>query len=255
VRSASEAFSLAGEIAVITGGGSGLGLGMGRAFVSAGARVVLVGRRERVLREAVDQLGAQATFVVHDVTRFAEASSFIDRIASEIGTPTILVNNAGNHLKKSALETTPEEFQAVLDTHVMASFALTRAVAPGMVAHGRGSIVFIASMASYLGIPQVVAYTAAKSAYVGMVRSLAVELGPSGIRVNGIAPGWIDTDMLRRAVDHDPPRKARILARTPLGRFGDPAEIGWTAVFLCSPGAAFVSGVMLPVDGGAVFAF
>ena len=110
-------------------------------------------------------------------------------------------------------------------------------------------------MASLFGIPQVVAYSAAKSAYVGMVRTLAVELGPQGIRVNAIAPGWIESDMMNAALSKDPARSAKILSRTPLNRFGQAEDIGWAAVYLCSPAAKFVTGVVLPVDGGASIGF
>ena len=110
-------------------------------------------------------------------------------------------------------------------------------------------------MASLMGIPLVVAYSAAKSAYVGMVRTLSVELGASGVRVNAIAPGWIQSDMMEKALSGDPTRKAKILGRTPLNCFGAPDDIGWAAVYLCSPAAKFVTGVVLPVDGGAAEAF
>jgi gluconate 5-dehydrogenase len=123
------------------------------------------------------------------------------------------------------------------------------------VARKAGSILFIASMTSFMGMPQVVAYAAAKSAYLGLVRSLAVEWGPHGVRVNAIAPGWIASPMLERALSGDPVRKGKILGRTPLGSFGDPDDIGWAAVYLASPAAKFVNGVVLPVDGGAAIGF
>ncbi len=110
-------------------------------------------------------------------------------------------------------------------------------------------------MASLFGIPNVFAYSAAKSAYLGMVRALATEVSPSGVRVNAIAPGWIETDMVRKAMAGDPARKRRILARTPLGRFGEPDDIGAAAVYLCSPAAKFVTGAVLPVDGGVSIGF
>ena len=124
-----------------------------------------------------------------------------------------------------------------------------------MIARGSGSILFLASMASLFGIPQVVAYSAAKSAYVGMVRALATELSPHGVRVNAIAPGWIETEMTRKAMDGDPERKRKILSRTPMGRFGTAEDVGMAAVYLSSPAARFVTGVVLPVDGGASIGF
>jgi gluconate 5-dehydrogenase len=248
-------FQLADEVALVTGGGTGLGLGIARSMVRAGARVVLVGRRQEVLTRAVDALGPAASYELHDVTRVAEAASLSRRVEERVGPISILVNNAGVHLKKPAMETTEEEFLQVFNTHVMGAFALTRAVAPGMVERRRGSILFIASMASLFGIPQVVAYTAAKTAYVGLVNALTVELSPHGVRVNAIAPGWIDTDMLRRAIAGDSERESKILSRTPMNRFGTPEDVGQAAVYLCSPAAQFVTGVVLPVDGGASIGF
>jgi len=248
-------FRLEGEQALITGGGSGLGLAMARAMVKAGARVILAGRREDLLRKAAQSIGEQAGCVRHDVDKLDEAPALVKKVTSRFGPITILVNNAGVHLKKPALETTEKEFLQVLTTHVLGAHALSRAVAPGMMERGGGSILFIASMASLFGIPQVVAYSAAKTAYLGMVRALATELSPHGVRVNAIAPGWIETDMSRRALEGDPERKKRILARTPMGRFGQAADVGMAAVYLSSPAARFITGVVLPVDGGASIGF
>jgi gluconate 5-dehydrogenase len=248
-------FRLEGEIALITGGGTGLGLAMARRMASAGAKVVLAGRRAAVLKEAAASIGAQAGIVVCDVTRFKEGVRVVARAAALFGPITVLVNNAGVHLKKPALATNEEEFLGVLKTHVLGAHSLTRAVLPGMLRRRHGSIIFIASMASLFGVPNVFAYGAAKSAYLGMVRALATEVSPAGVRVNAIAPGWIETDMTRRAMAGDPTRKRRILARTPLGRFGEPDDIGAAAVYLCSPAAKFVTGAVLPVDGGVSIGF
>jgi gluconate 5-dehydrogenase len=249
-------FNLTGETALITGGGTGLGLGMAKCLANAGAKVVLVGRREDELKKAVATIGAQASFVAHDITQLNRASELVAAAEEAAGTPiSILVNNAGIHLKKPAVETKPEEFQSVLTTHVCAAQALTTAVLPGMLARGHGNILFTASMASLFGIPLVIAYSAAKSAYVGMVRTLATEVSGQGVRVNAIAPGWIESPMLRKALDSDPARSAKILSRTPMGKFGEPDDIGNAAVFLCSPAAKFITGVVLPVDGGASIGF
>jgi len=223
--------------------------------VSAGAKVILAGRRTAVLKESAAAIGPQAGFVVCDVTRFKDAPKVARQAEALFGPITILVNNAGIHLKKPALATTEDEFLGVLKTHVLGSHALTRAVLPGMLQRQRGSIIFIASMASLFGLPNVLAYGAAKSAYLGMVRVLATEVSPSGVRVNAIAPGWIETAMSRQAMAGDPARKRRILARTPLGRFGEPDDIGAAAVYLCSPAAKFVTGAVLPVDGGVSIGF
>ena len=248
-------FCLEGEIALITGGGTGLGLAIARCMVSAGARVVLAGRRAAVLKQAAAAIGPRAGTVVCDVTRFKDATRVVAGAGALFGPITVLVNNAGNHLKKPALETSEEEFLGVLKTHVLGAHALIRAVLPGMLRRKHGSIIFIASMASLFGIPKVFAYSAAKSAYLGMVRALATEVSPAGVRVNAIAPGWFETDITRRAMAGDPARKRRILARTPLGRFGEPDDVGAAAVYLCSPAAKFVTGAVLPVDGGVSIGF
>ena len=250
-----EAFSLSGRIALVTGGGTGLGYAMAAAFRAAGALVVITGRRNDVLQQAVASLGPGTFAFEHDVTDSPSAIGLTERISLEVGTPTILVNNAGVHLKKSVCTTTYEEFCGVLDCHIGGAFSMTQAVIPGMRSKGHGSILFIASMTSLIGMPNVVAYSAAKAGYVGMVRALASELGPDNIRVNAIAPGWIDTPMLHNALDGDPLRKAKILSRTPQGRFGSPSDIGWSAVYLSSPSASFINGVVLPVDGGASIGF
>ncbi|MEX0654625.1 MAG: glucose 1-dehydrogenase [Phycisphaeraceae bacterium] len=249
-----RAFSLAGEVALITGGGSGLGLGMARCLAAAGATVALVGRRESVLAAAAKQIGPAASAFAHDITRFEDSPALVERIGEVLGPVTVLINNAGVHLKKPAVQTSEREFQTLLDTHVLAASALTRAVAPSMVHRRHGSILFTASMTALIGMPQVLAYSAVKSACVGMVRSLAAELSPHDVRVNAIAPGWIQSEMLEQALAGDEPRKQKILARTPMGRFGEPEDIGWTAAWLCSPAARFITGVLLPVDGGAAIA-
>ncbi len=250
-----EAFRLEGKVALITGGGTGLGLGIARCFVRAGAQVRLVGRREAPLREAVAELGEKARYTVCDVTDSHALDRLVEQTESETGGISVLVNNAGVHLKKPAAETTESEFEAVLRTHVVAAFALTRRLIPGMVKRGDGTILFTASMASIFGIPYVVAYSAAKSAYLGIVRSLAAELSGNGVRVNAIAPGWIQSEMLDKALRGDEERRQRILSRTPMKCFGQPDDIGWAAVYLSSPAARFVTGVVLPVDGGASIGF
>lgn len=249
-------FSLNGETALITGGATGLGLAIAKSFVASGAKVVLVGRREAELKKSAAELGNPASFVTHDVTNHHAAAELVVAATKAAGAPpTILVNNAGIHLKKPAVDTSAEEFANVLNTHVIGAHALTRAVLPGMIERRHGSVLFIASMASLFGIPLVIAYSAAKSAHLGMVRTLAAEVSKDGVRVNAIAPGWIETEMSRKAMDGDPARKQKILGRTPLGAFGKPDDIGWAAVYLSSPAAKFVTGTILPVDGGVSIGF
>ena len=249
------AFDLTGQTALITGGGSGLGLGMAKCLVASGAKVILVGRRKDELDKAAESLGQNAFAFVGDVTKLETIPALVEQAEKLAGPISILINNAGIHLKKDAVETNDAEFASVMQTHVFGAFALTREVARGMIERKYGSIIFTASMASLFGINKVVAYAAAKSAYVGLVRTLAVEFGASGVRVNAIAPGWIHSEMSAKALDGDPARKAKILGRTPLNRLGDADDIGWSAVYLCSPAARFVTGVVLPVDGGVSIGF
>ncbi|MDD2599916.1 MAG: SDR family NAD(P)-dependent oxidoreductase [Kiritimatiellae bacterium] len=253
--SQSNPFSLHNETALITGGGSGIGLAVAQCMAEAGARVVIAGRNQVQLEEAVGTIGANAAYVQHDVTDLQGAAAFEEQVRDIAGAITILVNNAGMNLKKTALETTNEAFRQILDTHVLGAHALYRAFAPGMIKCGHGSILYTASMASFIGIPQVIAYSAAKSAYLGMVRVLATECSPFGVRVNAIAPGWITTKMSRQAMQADPTREQKVLSRTPLGHFGEPEDIGWAAVYLCSPAAKYITGAVLPVDGGTSIGF
>ncbi len=250
-----EVFSLRGELALVTGGGTGIGQAIARALHQAGAKVVLVGRREAELAATAAELGPGCSYVAHDITRFDETDALVDRITREHGPVTCLVNNAGRHLKKAAVDTSTAEFQDVLNTHIIAAHALTSAVTPGMIQRKHGTILFTASMASLFGIPLVIAYAAAKTAMTGMVRTLTTELSPHGIRVNAIAPGWIETEMSRGALANDPARKAKVIGRTPMAKLGQPEDIGWAAVYLASPAGKFVTGALLPIDGGASIGF
>ena len=187
----SKIYSLEGEHALITGGGTGLGLAMAQCFVAAGARVTIVGRRPEPLRAACQQLGANAACLAADITDPARVATLVPEAEQKQGPFTILVNNAGIHLKKPATLTSDAEFQSVIQTHLFAAFSLSREASKGMLERRRGSILFTASMTSFIGMTQVVAYSAAKSACLGVVRALAAEWSSQGIRVNAIAPGWI----------------------------------------------------------------
>lgn len=242
-------------MALVTGGGTGLGLAITQCLVEAGANVVITGRRQSVLDDAVNSLGQKVTAIANDVSRLETTPALIQHIEDRIGPIDILINNAGVHLKKTALETTDREFANVIETHVIAAFALSRETAKKMLPRKKGSIVFIASMAALMGIPDVSAYSAAKSAVLGLTRALSTEWSGQGIRVNTVVPGWIDAGMAREALERDPQRKFKILARTPLGRLGKPEDIGWAAVYLCSPAAQFITGSTLTVDGGAAVGF
>ncbi len=249
------AFSLAGEIAIVTGGGTGLGLATAKCLTAAGARVAIVGRRGEVLQGAIQEIGASAIAVIGDISDLEALPRLVAEIEARVGPCSILVNNAGVHLKKPALETSDAEFQNVLQTHLSASFALSREVGRGMIERGKGSIILTGSMANVFGIPHVAAYSAAKSALVGLTRALAVEWSGSGVRINAVVPGWIDSPMSRAALESDPARKTKILSRTPLARLGEAEDVGWASVYLCSRAAQFVTGTTLVIDGGASIGF
>lgn len=249
-------FSLQGKTAVITGGATGLGFAMTESMVNAGAKVIVLGRRAE--KSAEDSLGRLKDSVIYyscDVTDTASIPALTERILREQGPVHILCNNAGNHCKKPIEDMSCEDFSEVLKVHLVGAFALCKAFMPHMKRQGEGSILFIASMTSFIGQPYVVGYAAAKAGYLGMVHTLAAEGGSYGIRVNAIAPGWIDTPMFRKATDNDPERKAKILGRTPMKKVGEPSDIGWAAVYLCSEAAKFITGACLPVDGGALIGF
>jgi NAD(P)-dependent dehydrogenase (short-subunit alcohol dehydrogenase family) len=248
-------FSLVGQRALVTGGGTGLGLGIACCLAAAGARVAVSGRREAVLREAVAQIGNDAIALPADVSDSAAVVGLAEAAESELGPLDILVNNAGNHVRGPSLELSKQDFVSVLDVHLTGAFDLTRRMARGMVERERGSIVFVGSLNAIVGMPQVAAYAAAKAAVGGLVRQLAVEWATDGVRVNGVMPGWIDAGMAKRVLKADEGRRERALRRTPLGRLGRAEDVGCAVVYLCSPAASFVTGTMVRVDGGAAIGF
>ncbi len=250
-----QAFSLAGHRALITGGGSGLGLAIARCFAAAGSEVIVVGRDMAALEKAAAELGARACAKHYDVTETESAAAFAADVEKSCGPVSIVVNNAGNTVKKPFGEMTVAEYRQVLDVHVVGAFALTSAFLGQLRQSGRGSVLFTASMSSFLGIPMVTGYATAKSAYVGMIRSLATELAPKGVRVNGVAPGWIDTPLFRFATSNDPARLDKIMGRIPMKRVGEPEDIGWAMTYLASDAARYVTGHITVVDGGAVHGF
>ncbi|MBN2347854.1 MAG: SDR family oxidoreductase [Bacteroidales bacterium] len=243
------------KVAVITGGGSGLGLAVANKFALNNIKSILIGRDKNKLRKACSIVGPLSDCYATDLTNLAELPKLVAKIIQEHNRIDILVNNAGIHLKKSLFEVSDDEFREIVNTNQMAVFSLTREVAIYMKKQGRGSIVNISSMASRYGIPKVIAYTSSKSAVEGMTRALAVELSPIGIRVNCIAPGFIETDMSTKALNNDPERKRKVLSRTPLGRLGKSEEVAEAVFFLTSEASSFITGVILPVDGGNSIGF
>jgi NAD(P)-dependent dehydrogenase (short-subunit alcohol dehydrogenase family) len=243
------------RIAVITGGASGIGYSIAKKFVQNNIKVTLVGRDETRLKLACETLGEVADYIGCDLAQLNELPGIVQRIKEKQGRIDILVNNAGMHLKKALTDVTDEEYQRVILTNQTAMFSLTREVARIMQQQCTGVVLNISSMASQYGLPNVIAYTASKSSIEGMTRAMAVELSQYGIRVNCIAPGFIKTNMSSLALDKDPERKKRVLSRTPLGRLGKPDEVADAALFLVSGSASYITGVVLPVDGGNSIGF
>jgi len=243
------------KVALITGGASGIGYAIAKKFVQNDIRVVMGGRDQTKMKIACETLGGLSDYISCDLTRLSEIPIMVKSVIESHGRIDILVNNAGVHLKKPIADVTDEEYQRVILTNQTAMFSLTREVAEIMKVNGSGAVLNISSMASQYGLPNVIAYTASKSAIEGMTRAMAVELAPFGIRVNCIAPGFIKTNMSSLALDRDPERKQKVLSRTPLGRLGKPGEVADAAFFLVSESASFITGVVLPVDGGNSIGF
>jgi len=243
------------KTAIITGGGSGLGLAAAKKFVENQVKAIIVGRNETNLAEAADSLGALCSYKVFDLNNLSGIPALVNEITNECGPIDILVNNAGINQKKPFIEVTDDEFQKVILTNLTSVFVFSREAAKSMLQQKSGCIINISSMAAQYGIPYVIAYTAAKSAIEGMTKAMAVELSPQGIRVNCVAPGFIDTRMSAKALDTDPQRKQKVLSRTPMGKLGMAEDIAEAVWYLSSDAAKYVTGVIFPVDGGNSIGF
>lgn len=243
------------KLAIVTGGGSGLGLAIAKAFTENNIKTIIVGRDEEKLKTAKAELGENGFYKVCDLSDLSTIPALIENIITEFGEIDILVNNAGINQKKLFEEVTDEEFQRILTTNVTAVFSISREVVKDMLKRKSGCIINISSMAAQYGLPKVIAYSASKTAIDGMTRAMAVELSPNGIRVNAIAPGFIYSAMTEKALNSDPERKAKVFNRTPMGHMGQPEDIGAAALYLASDGAKYVTGVVLPVDGGNSIGF
>lgn len=248
-------FSLEGKLALVTGGGTGIGLGISKAFIEAGSRVVITGRREEILKEAVARLGAMAVYRVNDITDREKIPDLVQNIENDLGPIDILVNNAGIHHKAWAQQTTDADFERIIQTNLLSVFSLTRECARKMLERKKGSIIMISSMAGLFGVDRVVAYGVSKSALTGLVNSLVTEYSKDNVRVNAIAPGWIESNIFLNAINNDAERKQKIKNRIAMDHFGSTEDIGHAAVFLSSEGAKYITGIILPVDGGATINF
>ncbi len=243
-------------IALITGGSSGIGYAIAQRFVQEGYTTLITGRNTEKLTRAAQELGPHCHGIPFDMDALEQIPAFVQRVRQNFGTIDVLVNNAGINQKKPFLEVTDTDFERIILTNQKALFAMSREVVKVMLQQEtHGTIVNISSMASQYGIPQVIAYTAAKTALEGMTRAMAVELSPQGIRVNCVAPGFIKTEMSSRALDNDPARKNKVLSRTPMGRLGSTTEVANAVYFLASEQASFITGEILKVDGGNASGF
>lgn len=247
--------SLSQQIAIVTGGASGIGLSITKKFSEQGIFTVIIGRDKDKLQAVQEQLGKMVTTISFDVDQLAAIPALVEKIAKQYGRIDILVNNAGINQKKNFTEVTDEEFQSVMHTNVNAVFSLSREVVKVMEVQGSGSIINISSMAAQYGLPKVIAYTASKSAIEGMTKAMASELSGKGIRINAIAPGFIATDMSSKALNGDEDRKQKVLSRTPMGYLGQPSDIADAVLFFATASSKYITGTSLCVDGGNAIGF
>lgn len=243
-----KAFDLAGKVAIVTGGNGGIGLGIARGLAAAGAKVVVAGRNAQKSATAAKEIGGIA--IETDVLQESSCKALIAKTISQLGRLDILVNNAGINIRKQPEEYSLAEWHQVIDSNLTSAFACSQAAYPEMKQAGAGKIINIGSMMSIFGASFTAPYAASKGGIVQMTRAMACAWAKDHIQVNAVLPGWIDTDLTRRGREQIAGLHERVLARTPAGRWGDPADFAGIAVFLSSAASDFLTGTAIPVDGG-----
>jgi NAD(P)-dependent dehydrogenase (short-subunit alcohol dehydrogenase family) len=246
-------FSLEGKVALVTGGGRGLGRAGALALAGAGADVVLVSRTRSQLEETaglIERLGRRAVVATADTRSGKDVEAAVQAAVDAFGRIDILFNNAGTNIRKNVVDMPDEDWHTIMDTNVKGAFLVARAVARQMVRQGSGTIINMSSMSAASAEPTKAVYAASKGAVALLTKGLALELAPHGIRVNAIAPGYMLTSLVKGGLEADPERKKRVLARIPLGRLGEPEEIGGALVFLASEAARYITGATITIDGG-----
>jgi 2-dehydro-3-deoxy-D-gluconate 5-dehydrogenase len=246
-------FSLQNRVAFVTGGNGGIGLGMAKGLAGAGATVVIAGRNKQKAQSALSELrsvGAQGEFIELDALEEASCRQAVQRTVDRFGRLDILVNNAGTTVRKQPEELTAQEWHLVMDTNLTSAFLCSQAAYPHMVRAGGGKIINIGSMMSVFASSYATPYAASKGGIVQLAKSLAVAWAKDNIQVNAILPGWIDTDLTRKAREQVQGLNERVLARTPAQRWGVPDDFAGIAVFLAAPASNFITGAAIPVDGG-----
>jgi NAD(P)-dependent dehydrogenase (short-subunit alcohol dehydrogenase family) len=247
-----SSLDLTGRVAVVIGGTSGLGQAIALGLAEAGADVVASGRREALVREMCGRItssGRRSFTARVDVRERASVEAFRDLVAEHLGQVDVLVNAAGIMSRKPTLEVSEAEWQATLDVNVTGALRVCQAFYGALSASGRGRVINIASLNSFVSLNQVAAYAASKSALLSLTRSLAVEWAVRGVNVNAIAPGVFRTDLNRKLLD-ETDRGRELLMRTPMKRFGSAEEVVGAAVLLASDAASFITGQCIVVDGG-----
>jgi NAD(P)-dependent dehydrogenase (short-subunit alcohol dehydrogenase family) len=224
------------------------------ALAKAGANIVVLDVIEENAKNTaallVSETGIRAFPFVADLRSIHRAKEYVKDILGECGKIDIVINNAGIQVRKPALEFTLEEWNSVLDIHLTASFAMAQAVVPGMIKQGGGKIINIASINGVIGIPDTIAYTAAKSGLAGLTRAMAVEWSRFNVRANAIGPGYCRTELTEKLLQ-DPQKSAWVMGRIPMKRLAEPEnDLGYVAVFLASEASAYINGQVIYVDGG-----